>query len=313
MFNTFAKPFVQLFKVVSEGVRYLLYDRFTDTAPTTLYTSPAVTAPVPSLGSDLVVNGGFATDTDWTKEATWTISGNVANALGSGNITATVPPLTVDVWYQSSYDNISRVSGSTNIRIGAVNNPLHNNIGTFVETQKAGTSGLLVRSVGFEGSIDNVIVKPLTLSTLFASITTQLANISCSVKATLTAGTQAGVVARLDSSSSPANFLIAYHDGTNIVLDKCVGGVYTNLINTAATYAADRKLRVITYHSDATTLKVRVYYNDVLIGAEQTVTDAGIRQNVLHGNFSTYVGNTFDYINVYPRGSDNEYSKLDDY
>jgi hypothetical protein len=41
------------------------------------------------LGSELVVNGSFATDSDWTKEASWTISGGAANynsASGAGSI-----------------------------------------------------------------------------------------------------------------------------------------------------------------------------------------------------------------------------------
>ena len=41
-------------------------------------------------GSDVVVNGDFATDSDWTKQDGWSISGGKANANmvlgGNGNI-----------------------------------------------------------------------------------------------------------------------------------------------------------------------------------------------------------------------------------
>lgn len=106
----------------------------------------------------------------------------------------------------------------------------------------------------------------------------------------------------LDSTSSPANFLIAYHDGTNVKLDKNVGGTYTNLISAAATYSAGATLRVITYTSSGS-LKVRVYYNNALVGSEQTVSDAGIISNTKHGLFSTYSGNSFDNFTLWARGS----------
>jgi len=41
----------------------------------TISSNKAINTPIP-LG-DLIVNGGFAADTDWTKQAGWTIAGNV--------------------------------------------------------------------------------------------------------------------------------------------------------------------------------------------------------------------------------------------
>ena len=35
--------------------------------------------PAPSLGSKLITNGDFATDSDWTKQTSWSISGGAAN------------------------------------------------------------------------------------------------------------------------------------------------------------------------------------------------------------------------------------------
>ena len=50
--------------------------------PTKLYS----VLPTETYGSELVTNGSFATDSDWTKETGWTISGGTANfSGGTGN------------------------------------------------------------------------------------------------------------------------------------------------------------------------------------------------------------------------------------
>jgi len=41
--------------------------------------------PEPGLGSELVTNGGFDTDSDWNKNANWSISGGTANCDGTSN------------------------------------------------------------------------------------------------------------------------------------------------------------------------------------------------------------------------------------
>ena len=41
--------------------------------------------PIPEYGSEEVTNGDFATDTAWTKEAGWTISGGKASYNGSAD------------------------------------------------------------------------------------------------------------------------------------------------------------------------------------------------------------------------------------
>jgi len=64
---------------------YTLQDEFSDTLPATLY-SGAISNPSPSLGSELLTNGGFDADTDWTKAAGWTIGGGTANHAGSSDI-----------------------------------------------------------------------------------------------------------------------------------------------------------------------------------------------------------------------------------
>ena len=41
--------------------------------------------PAQAFGEELVTNGNFATDSDWTKEGAWTISGGVASVISSTN------------------------------------------------------------------------------------------------------------------------------------------------------------------------------------------------------------------------------------
>lgn len=272
----------------------------------TIATNKAINTP--TLGSEMWTNGGFDSDANWTKGTGWTISGGQASHTGSDYSFIEQSSGTVGTWYQAIHTITSRTSGSVNVRFGATNGVIRSTPGTYTDTARI-TSGTTLgfQSQTFEGSIDDASMKPLTLSSLFSSVSTSDTDVVVSADVTMTAGTQAGLVTNLDSTSSPANFLIAYHDGTNVHLDKNVGGTYTSLINTAATYSAGATLRVITYTSSGS-LKVRVYYNNALIGSEQTVSDAGIISNTKHGLFSTYSGNSFDNFTLFARGTGAEYT-----
>jgi len=230
--------------------------------------------------------------------------------------------MTTGLWYTLNLN--TKVNAGTSVRIG-VNDGISLQYGRnetattftpYVTTFRARQSSSAYMVLNGMGTgeifwIDDLSVKPLTLSSLFSSVSTSDADVIADANVTLTAGTQAGLVTNLDSTSTPANFLIAYHDGTNVKLDKNVAGTYTNLISAAATYSAGATLRVITYTSSGS-LKVRVYYNNALVGSEQTVSDAGIISNTKHGLFSTYSGNTFDNFTLWARGTGNEYVNLPD-
>jgi len=88
-------------------------------------------------------------------------------------------------------------------------------------------------------------VKALTLATLFATHAYTTTNILADITlAAYTTGPEAGMVLRLDSAASPANFIIAYQDSGNVKIDECVAGVYTNLGTYASAYASGDSLRV---------------------------------------------------------------------
>jgi hypothetical protein len=293
----------------------------------------------PTLGSELLVDGGMENWTTATNLTSWSetvvgtstinqetsVINSGSNALrfdqDASNSQSFVSQAvsTIGRWHLASAYIKSNLTGKV-ATIGTTNNPwavtLSTNISTtytqYVVTGRAtGTGFLLTRGAGSGSSsiyFDDVSFKQLTLSTLFRTANFATADVFVSVAVTLTAGTQAGLVLNLDSTSSPANFVSCYHNGSQVVLDKCVGGTYTNLFSSTVTYVAGARLEL---RKDGTAY--RVYYNTVFVGTQQTVSDAGITSNTLHGTFSTYELNEFDNLVIYPTGNSGEYSVLDSY
>jgi hypothetical protein len=112
------------------------------------------------------------------------------------------------------------------------------------------------------------------------------------------ANTHCGVVMCADSRSDPKYFLLATHDGTSIALSKCVNGTYTDLISpTGAAYGADRDIAI---HRVFGTNTFQLFYNGVQVGTDQTVADAGIVGNTLHGLFSIGPENGCSKFTYYP-------------
>lgn len=138
---------------------------------------------------------------------------------------------------------------------------------------------------------DDVSLKVLTLSTLFGSLqTTVSANIVAGVDVTLAhIGVPSGLVICLDDTGTPANFVIGYHNGYEIFLEKCVAGTYTTLIQSVTAYTPGATIQIVKSGT-----QVELWYDGNKIGATQTVSDVGIVDNTLHGLFSIYSENTLD-------------------
>lgn len=155
-------------------------------------------------------------------------------------------------------------------------------------------------STGADGEssrFDDVSLKPLTLSELFSSVDDSGLS-SCHVIATietLLAGTQAGFVMCLDDASNPQNFIIGYHDGTKAWLEKCVGGVWTTLISETVAYVAGKRA-----YGRKNVSSIYLFYNEAKVGSTQTVGDAGIVDNTIHGLFNTHADNRLDKFQVHP-------------
>lgn len=104
-----------------------------------------------------------------------------------------------------------------------------------------------------------------------------------------------------------ANYLYAYHDGTNATLRQVLGGVDTELIAaTAAAYGAGRVLRCSAIGNEA-----RLYYGTApaAIGAAVAI-DAGLAAATRAGLFTSDLGNTFDNALAYASGTGGEYISL---
>mgnify|MGYP003647958555 CR=1 FL=1 len=118
-------------------------------------------------GAELVVNGDFATDTDWTKGTGWTISGGTANCDGSistSNLSQTVSSFTGKSFVvKGSLSNVTQ--GFVYISLGGVDLQITLSASGDFEryvTIASGNSTFYVSArSNFIGSIDNVSVKEL--------------------------------------------------------------------------------------------------------------------------------------------------------
>ena len=114
-----------------------------------------------SLGSEEVVNGDFATDSNWNKDDSWTISGGTANYnyISGRNMNSASAALVVGKTYKLVYTILNYSSGYV-INDSAETRPQRNSNGTYTEVFTARYTFFRLRgSVSGEFSIDNVSVK----------------------------------------------------------------------------------------------------------------------------------------------------------
>lgn len=111
--------------------------------------------------------------------------------------------------------------------------------------------------------------------------------------ATLRTGTHVGVMGWVDSISK-LNYIIAFHDGVNIRMLKCVNGSLNVLVNvpTAFVTNADLELRRPSGNN------FEVWYNGAKVGLTQTINDAGIINNTNAAILSTYSGNRISEMRI---------------
>ena len=123
--------------------------------------------PVPEYGSELVTNGDFATDSDWTKGTGWTISGGTANCDGtqSGN-TLLYQNIghSSNTLYRLEFTISNYVSGTIDFALDSPFFGATNTNGTFVFdiTPSSGGNFIVRADEDFVGSLDNISVKEIT-------------------------------------------------------------------------------------------------------------------------------------------------------
>jgi len=123
--------------------------------------------PKRTLGSELVTNGTFDTDSDWTKGANWNISGGTANADGTslGALLQLVSLAEIGKKYLLKFSISNYTSGNIRVYYGGVFTDFVTANGDYTQTITAiSTDGNFQTSMSsaFTGSIDNVSLKELT-------------------------------------------------------------------------------------------------------------------------------------------------------
>jgi hypothetical protein len=122
---------------------------------------------------DVVVNGAFAADTDWTKGAGWTIASGKATATGaiSTDLSQTVNPLVVGNTYRVTFA-ITRTAGTITPVCGTASGTARSTNGTFTEDLVAASTAVFKFSTsGFTGTVDNVKVEGVFAITGYTSPT----------------------------------------------------------------------------------------------------------------------------------------------
>jgi|WetSurMetagenome_2_1015567.scaffolds.fasta_scaffold96665_2 hypothetical protein len=260
----------------------------------------------PTVGNNDVTNGTFDADASWTKGTNWLISGGTANITapgGTSNLTSSTGTLaTVGQWYQETYDLSAYSAGSLLMTLdGGASDVAKTTNGSYLFTGRALFANRVwaIADATSAYSIDNIIRKPLTFASLFATVPLSTSNVIAKVNITNSVSTAAaGLILNMDSASSPLNFIVAYEDGAKAYLGKYVAGSYTALINaTTITYVAGATLQVTSTRSGGNLL-LDLKYNNATVGTQQTVADAGIVDNTLAGMFSSYSGNSLDNFYV---------------
>lgn len=123
-----------------------------------------------NLGDNLVTNGTFDTDTDWTKGTGWSISGGVASCNGSQASATSIFQTNVSVsgaTYDVTYD-LTVTAGTFRVILGSsAFGSNKTSSGTYTDTITADGTTLFLQGVtaDFVGTVDNVTCKLHTPAT----------------------------------------------------------------------------------------------------------------------------------------------------
>jgi len=126
------------------------------------------TVPLDISNTELITNGTFDTDSDWTKETGWSISGGSLNASATTLQAFQINTgIVTNKTYKVTYTISNYVSGSVRIELGSFNVSVgaeRSANGTYTEYIMAlGNESVLFDGItSFTGSIDNVSVKEVT-------------------------------------------------------------------------------------------------------------------------------------------------------
>ena len=297
----------------------------------------------PSVGAELVTNGNMETGdppSSWASGASGVLDG-VADERTGGSGTQSMSVVNGAVSAGRCQQSFPQPSGTWILFSGwgrravGINNPVlrvrNTNGGTIayaitLATTTSWTFGVMTARLltgtsflGVEASsstasdefrADDVSGTALTLSTLFRSLLLSTPDVYRRARVvSLTAGTQAGIVIRLDSAATPTQGIIVYFDGAgNIGCEEFTGTTTYTALFTAVVKAFTASDSLIVH---AMGTAIRIYHEtaagvQTLIGTGTTTVTTGN----LHGIFSTFSGNTLDNLVTYPIGTEGQWESL---
>jgi hypothetical protein len=121
--------------------------------------------------NNIVINGNFDTDTDWTKGTGWTITGGEAVAvIATGDLVQTNPYLVAEAYYEVIIDLSIYSSGNFKVRLGggvqSESLPFANRPSIYKLRLTAGISNNLIEiniePFSFTGSINSISIKQIS-------------------------------------------------------------------------------------------------------------------------------------------------------
>jgi hypothetical protein len=177
--------------------------------------------PVPVYGSELVTNGDFATDSDWSKGTGWSIANGTANAIKQNTFSnlSQNNVLQSGKIYLVKYTISNYVEGSIQPLAGGQSIVGDGSIsqGNGIYTEKINSDGTIfyIRSRFFTGSIDNVSVKEVLTSS--GDFTVDRNSTATRVNSLGLIESVAANVPRLDYTDGNCPSLLLEPQGTNLL------------------------------------------------------------------------------------------------
>lgn len=184
--------------------------------------------------TNLITNGTFDTDSDWTKGTGWTIDtadSNVANCAATAYSNLSQTCLTEGSYYHASSDLVRRVSGSGQIVFGGVTCV---NLGTSIATAhgsglaESNSFSLKSSNTVCDFDVDNIICNSLTDVMILCDTKTPNTEISINIQS-LSASDMCGIIYNYVDNSmyGYANYLLAKTAYSSYL----VAGDATNKVN----------------------------------------------------------------------------------
>ena len=265
------------------------------------------------LGSELVTNGDFATDSDWTKGTGWTIANGIATYDGTAGTSAITQADVIEVGktYKVTIEVISNEgTGANTIFLGGtVLNGSHLSVGTHTFYGATSNTNVKLNIYGRSGEvfqIDNVSVKEVPDWTLTqATVSNNTLQLS-TTDGSYTAATQSlGSIGesykiQLDVSNIVGTISVAIGGGTDV--DITTNGTHTIYIKSASTtFELKRKFGITNVSASITNVSVQEldpndYWNlgaGWSLGDNKASNDGSSGSNNLRQNDILTIGSTY--------------------